>query len=74
MLLLYSVFIFNIQDNIKFNPECSIFFNYLFIKSYPFLISFIPLIWFSFNYKINLKNVIPKENISANSGLNSPIP
>ena len=36
--------------------------------------SFIPVISFSFNYKWNLKNVIPKENTSANSGLNSPIP
>ena len=31
-------------------------------------------ILFSSNYKIILKNDIPKENISDNSGLNSPLP
>ena len=35
---------------------------------------FNPYIFDSSNYKIILKNDIPKENISDNSGLNSPIP
>ena len=35
---------------------------------------FIPVISLSEIYSTNLKNVIPKEKISANSGLNSPMP
>ena len=50
------------------------FFNFSEIKFSPFDILFIPSISYSYNYKINLKNVTPKENTSANSGLNSPIP
>jgi len=34
---------------------------------------FIPSIYYSFKVNVNLKNVIPKEKISANSGINSPI-
>ena len=44
------------------------------ILFYPYFISFIPYIYISFNNNDFLKNVIPNENISFNSGLNYPIP
>ena len=43
-------------------------------KSYSFYLLFNPYISVSSNYKNILKNDIPKENISDNSGLNSPVP
>ena len=43
-------------------------------KSYFFYSLFNHYISFSYNYKTILKNDIPKENISDNSGLNSPVP
>ena len=45
-----------------------------FIKSYSFYLLFNPYIFDSSNLNAILKNVIPKENISLNSGLNSPLP
>ena len=44
-----------------------------FNKSYSFSLLFNPYISSSYNYKLILKNDIPKENISDNSGLNSPL-
>ena len=58
---------------IKFNSKLSIYFVNS-IKSYSFYLLFSPYNLSSFNYKVILKNDIPKENISDNSGLNSPLP
>ena len=45
-----------------------------YINSDSFSLLFNPYIFDSYNYKVILKNDIPKENISDNSGLNSPVP
>ena len=57
----------------QFNSKPSIYSANL-IKSYSFYLLFSPYILFSFSYRLILKNEIPKENISDNSGLNSPVP
>ena len=46
--------------------------SYLHINNSYLSLVLNPLIYYSFNYKIIRKNDIPKENISAFSGLNSP--
>ena len=58
---------------IHFNSKLSIWFANK-IKSYSFYLLFSPCNLSSFNYKAILKNDIPKENTSDNSGLNSPVP
>ena len=57
----------------QFNSKLSIYSTNI-IKSNYFYLLFSPNIWSSFSYKLILKNEIPKENISDNSGLNSPVP
>ena len=58
---------------LKFNLKSSIS-STNYINSYSFSLLFNPYIFYSYNYKLILKNDIPKENISLNSGLNSPLP
>jgi len=66
--------IYNISSNKIFKLSYIIYFNNDEINYYPFSKLFSSLISLSYNSKVNLKNVIPVENISLFSGLNSPNP
>ena len=55
-------------------PKSVNFTSSLFNNILQGLISKWLIFYSSFSYKIILKNEIPKENISDNSGLNSPVP
>jgi len=74
ILILNLKLIINISFNIIYKLWYLIKVNFWIIFYLPFLISFNPDIYYSFNNNINLKNVIPSENISDNSGLNSLFP
>ena len=50
------------------------FIIYNFITYFPSIKEFIPDISYSFKFKIDLKKVIPTENISFFSGINYPYP
>ena len=64
----------SISNIIIYTPLCWILYISLSILFFDFYLSLSPAISFSYNNKINLIIVTPKENTSLFSGLNSPIP
>ena len=71
---LFIKFIYNISYKLINNSNNFILIIYYLINLLPSFYEFIPVINISSKFNIDLKNVIPSENISFFSGLNYPIP